>query len=77
MVESKSAGVGFTCDPRIGRQDVLVINANFGLGECIVKGVIDPDEYYLCSNFRHALPEILKKRIGSKEGKTVALTVFN
>ena len=72
MVEAKAAGIGFTCDPRIGRQDVLVINANYGLGECIVGGVVDPDEYYLCSNFQHALPEISKKRIGRKEGKTVA-----
>lgn len=50
----------------------MLISANFGLGECVVGGVVDPDEYYLCSNFRHALPEILKKRIGRKEGNTVA-----
>lgn len=47
LVEARAAGVGFTCDPRTGRQDVLVVNANFGLGESVVNGAVEPDTYYL------------------------------
>ncbi|SHK17778.1 PEP/pyruvate-binding domain-containing protein [Desulforamulus aeronauticus] len=66
MVEAMAAGVGFTCDPRTGREDVLVINANFGLGESVVSGAVEPDEYILD-------PMIgIKKRIGRKQGKTMA-----
>ena len=72
MVDAVASGIGFTCDPRTGRQDVLVINANYGLGECVVGGIVDPDEYCLDFNPKYALPKIIKKRIGRKEGKTVA-----
>jgi pyruvate,water dikinase len=68
MVEAKAAGVGFTCDPRSGREDLIVISANFGLGESVVSGVVESDEYRLRLDY---LPEIKKKRIGSKEGMTV------
>lgn len=66
MVEAESAGVGFTCDPRTGREDVINISANFGLGESVVSGAVEPDEYRL--NFRL---EITHKTIGRKEGKTL------
>ena len=67
MVDAVAAGVGFSCDPRTGREDVVLISANFGLGESVVSGVVEPDEYrldYWC--------EITEKRIGRKEGKTIA-----
>ncbi|TEB11511.1 Phosphoenolpyruvate synthase [Pelotomaculum sp. FP] len=67
MVEAESAGVGFTCDPRTGREDIVLINANFGLGESVVSGAVEPDEYRL-DNWC----EITEKRIGRKGGKTVA-----
>lgn len=67
MVEAEAAGVGFTCDPRTGWEDIVLISANFGLGESVVSGAVEPDEYCL----DYAL-EITKKRIGRKEGKTVA-----
>ena len=66
MVVAEAAGIGFTCDPRTGRQDVLVISANFGLGESVVGGVVEPDEYTLNDNFKLA-----EKKIGRKEGMTV------
>lgn len=68
MVEAKAAGVGFTCDPRTGRGDVMVISANFGLGESVVSGAIEPDEYRLRLGY---WPEITEKIIGRKEGMTV------
>lgn len=67
MVEAEAAGVGFTCDPQTGREDIVLINANFGLGESVVNGTVEPDEYSLDSAF-----EIIQKRIGRKEGKTTA-----
>ncbi len=68
MVEAKAAGISFTCDPRTGREDLINISANFGLGESVVSGAVDPDEYRL--NFKL---EITQKSIGRKEGKTIAL----
>lgn len=67
MVEARAAGVGFTCDPRTGREDVVLISANFGLGESVVSGAVEPDEYRL-----DFMLEITQKRIGRKEGMTVA-----
>lgn len=69
MVEAKAAGIGFTCDPRTGRWDELVINANYGLGESVVGGLVEPDEYHLEPG--PVLPEIRERRIGRKEGITV------
>ena len=45
MVEARSAGVAFSCDPQSGRRDIYVINANFGLGESVVSGAVEPDAY--------------------------------
>ncbi len=67
MVEPLAAGVGFTCDPQTGREDVVLINANFGLGESVVSGCVQPDEYRL-----DAENEIIQLKIGRKEYKTIA-----
>ncbi len=42
MVEAEAAGVGFTCDPRTGQEDMALISANFGLGESVVSGAVEP-----------------------------------
>ncbi len=70
MVDALSAGVAFSCDPLSGRRDLLVINANFGLGESVVAGSIEPDTYYLGVPVYTVLPEIKSKRIGAKQGQT-------
>ncbi|MEW5954808.1 MAG: PEP/pyruvate-binding domain-containing protein [Bacillota bacterium] len=70
MVEARAAGVGFTCDPRTGRRDVLVVCANFGLGESVVSGAVEPDTYYLEAGAWSAAPRILSRKIGRKEGMT-------
>jgi len=67
LVQAMAAGVGFTCDPRSGREDVVLINANFGLGESVVSGAVEPDEYCL-----DAFLEIVEWRMGRKENKTAA-----
>lgn len=70
MVPAEAAGVGFSCNPRTGLEGEIVINANFGLGDSVVGGMVEPDEYHLGQGL--LLPEIRQKRIGSKEGLTVA-----
>jgi phosphohistidine swiveling domain-containing protein len=64
LVRSAASGVAFSCDPRTGRRDRITISANFGLGESVVSGAVEPDEYTL--DPRKILPEIIEKNIGSK-----------
>ena len=70
MVVARAAGVGFTCDPQTGRRDVLVINANFGLGESVVSGAVEPDTYYLDGSVLQPRPRLISKQIGKKQGIT-------
>ncbi|MDD3270043.1 MAG: PEP/pyruvate-binding domain-containing protein [Syntrophomonadaceae bacterium] len=66
MVDAQAAGVSFSCDPRNGRENIVLITANFGLGESVVDGRVQADEYLLDSAL-----QIGQKIIGRKEGKTV------
>jgi len=68
LVPAVASGVAFSCDPRTGRRDRIAISANFGLGESVVSGAVEPDEYLLDS--RILLPKILGKKIGSKKQYT-------
>jgi pyruvate,water dikinase len=67
-----ASGVMFTVDTESGFRDAVLINAAYGLGENVVQGAVNPDEYYV---FKPALMEgyrpILKKSLGSKEFKLV------
>ncbi len=47
MVNSEVAGVMFTANPLSGAVNELVINANWGLGESVVSGIVSPDEYVI------------------------------
>jgi pyruvate, water dikinase len=67
-----ASGVIFTLDTETGFPDVVLITASWGLGENIVRGVVNPDEIYvfkptLAKGFR----PILQKRLGSKEMKLI------
>jgi rifampicin phosphotransferase len=42
MVEARSAGVAFSCDPATGRRDLILIDAAEGLGEAVVSGRVNP-----------------------------------
>ena len=66
LVDAQSSGVAFSCDPATGREDISVINANFGLGESVVSGVIEPDEYQLNT---HDMT-LLSRKTGSKTKRT-------
>ncbi|MCH7822495.1 MAG: phosphoenolpyruvate synthase [Proteobacteria bacterium] len=62
-----SAGVMFTLDTESGFRDVVFITASYGLGETVVQGLVNPDEFYV---YKPALEQqkhpILRKNIGSK-----------
>ena len=66
MVPAVSAGVGFSCDPANGRPDRMLIAANFGLGESVVNGSVEPDQYLLARNGFNGEPELLEVSIGAK-----------
>ncbi|MBO1112893.1 phosphoenolpyruvate synthase [Bordetella petrii] len=62
-----SAGVMFTIDTESGFQDVVFITSSYGLGETVVQGAVNPDEFYV---FKPTLEQghypIVSRRIGSK-----------
>ncbi|MEI2418310.1 phosphoenolpyruvate synthase [Orrella sp. JC864] len=62
-----SAGVMFTIDTESGFPDVVFITSSYGLGETVVQGAVNPDEFYV---FKPALAAghypIVSRRIGSK-----------
>ncbi|HWI60482.1 MAG TPA: PEP/pyruvate-binding domain-containing protein, partial [Symbiobacteriaceae bacterium] len=47
MVDAQAAGVAFTCEPRTGRRDQVVISAAPGLGDELVSGHVEPEEITL------------------------------
>jgi pyruvate,water dikinase len=47
LVPAETAGIAFTADPLSGRQDRLIIEGSFGLGEAIVSGKVTPDRVVL------------------------------
>lgn len=67
--EGGSSGVAFTLDPDSGFPRVILLNAAWGLGEPVVKGRIDPDQFLIFKPLleRPGAVPILDRRIGSKE----------
>ncbi|MCP6759390.1 MAG: phosphoenolpyruvate synthase [Fischerella sp. CENA71] len=67
-----SAGVMFSIETETGFKDAALITAAYGLGENVVQGAVNPDEYYV---FKPALKSgfrsIIDKKLGSKELKMV------
>jgi pyruvate,water dikinase len=62
-----AAGVLFTLDTETGFPDVVMINAAWGLGENVVKGQVNPDEYLVFKPLLASHRPILRKRCGAKE----------
>ncbi len=67
-----SSGVMFTLDTESGFRDVVFITSAYGLGENVVQGTVNPDEFYI---FKPGLEQgnkpILKRQLGSKELKMI------
>jgi pyruvate, water dikinase len=55
QVQSTRAGVMFTIDPSTGRDDRLVIEGSFGLGEAVVSGQVSPDRWVVSKDGLHVL----------------------
>jgi pyruvate,water dikinase len=67
-----ASGVMFTLDPDSGFRDVVVINAAWGLGENVVQGTVDPDEFHVHKpGARAGRPAILRRRLGGKAQRLV------
>ncbi|MBD3273289.1 phosphoenolpyruvate synthase [Candidatus Dependentiae bacterium] len=74
MVRSDKAcaGVAFTLDTESGFKDVIFINSSYGLGESVVKGSVNPDEFFVHkTTLEEGFKPILKKRLGSKKIKLI------
>ena len=66
------AGVLFTLDTETGFPNVIVIDASWGLGEYVVKGVVNPDQYLVFKGLpSERRLRILEKTLGSKDQKLV------
>ena len=67
-----SSGVAFTLDTESGYRGAIFVTSSYGLGEGIVQGSVNPDEFYV---FKDALNNdkfpILKKTLGEKEKKMI------
>ena len=67
-----AAGVMFTLDTDSGFRDVVFITAAYGLGETVVQGAVNPDEYYVYKPaLRAGKRAIVRKNIGGKAIKMV------
>ncbi|MDO8668980.1 MAG: phosphoenolpyruvate synthase [Candidatus Buchananbacteria bacterium] len=74
MVRSDLAtsGVMFTIDTESGNSNVILINAAYGLGEYVVKGKVNPDEYYVFKEtLNKGFKPITSRQIGDKASKLV------
>ena len=67
-----SAGVMFTLDTESGFQDVVFITSSYGLGETVVQGAVNPDEFYVHKPLlAQGHPAIVRRTMGSKRTKMV------
>ena len=62
-----ASGVLFTLDTESGFRDVVFVTASYGLGEMVVQGAVNPDEFYVYKpTLRQDKPAILRRSLGSK-----------
>ncbi len=67
-----ASGVVFTLDTETGFRDAVLITASYGLGETVVQGAVNPDEFYVYKPaLRNGKHPILRKNLGSKAIKMV------
>ena len=70
--DSGAAGVMFTLDTESGFPDVVFITSSYGLGEMVVQGAVNPDEFYvskLC--LKNGKPAVLRRSLGAKALKMI------
>jgi len=67
-----SSGVLFTLDTESGFRDVVFITASYGLGENVVQGAVNPDEFYVFKpTLKQGKPAILRRSLGAKQIRMV------
>ena len=70
--DSGASGVMFTIDTESGFEDVVFVTSSYGLGEMVVQGAVNPDEFYVHKpTLRTGRPAVLRKTMGSKLIKMV------
>ena len=70
-----SSGVMFSLDTETGFRDVVFINGSYGLGENVVQGAVDPDEFYVHKpTYDKGYRTVLRRTLGSKKIKMVYAT---
>jgi pyruvate,water dikinase len=67
-----SSGVMFTMDTESGFRDAVFITSSYGLGEAVVQGAVNPDEFYVYKpGLKARRPAILKRGLGEKAKKMI------
>lgn len=66
LLDAVASGIAFTIDPVSGRHDEMIIHANWGLGESLVGGEAEGDEYRLREDYLNQTWPLAGRRIGAK-----------
>ncbi|MDX2372857.1 phosphoenolpyruvate synthase [Psychrobacter sp. PP-21] len=70
--ETGAAGVMFTLDTESGFDQVVFITSSYGLGEMVVQGAVNPDEFYISKRLlTDGKPSVIRRNLGSKHKKMV------
>ncbi|HCN18343.1 MAG: phosphoenolpyruvate synthase [Psychrobacter sp.] len=70
--ETGAAGVMFTLDTESGFDQVVFITSSYGLGEMVVQGAVNPDEFYISKQLlANGKPAVIRRNLGSKHKKMV------
>jgi len=70
--ETGAAGVMFTLDTESGYRDAVFVTASWGLGETVVQGAVNPDEFYVHKpTLAAGRPAVLRRTLGSKRIKMI------
>ncbi|MFY8134174.1 MAG: phosphoenolpyruvate synthase [Aquimonas sp.] len=67
-----ASGVLFTLDTESGFRDAVFVTSSYGLGETVVQGAVNPDEFYVYKpTLRAGKPAVLRRQIGAKQQRMV------
>ncbi len=67
-----ASGVLFTLDTESGFRDAVFVTSSFGLGEMVVQGAVNPDEFYVHKQQLAAgFPAVIRRSLGSKQQRMV------
>ena len=70
--DAGASGVMFTMDTESGFRDAVFITASYGLGEAVVQGAVNPDEFYVYKpGLKAKRPAVLRRGLGTKAKKMV------